>query len=242
TETENGQVEYRYEVPENADCCIVMGGDGTMLQAAVSTFDRDIPLIGVNIGTLGYLTEVELEHLEQALDRLLADDVEIRERMMLRGMFEQQADEFEFHALNDIVIARCSSLRVIPFHIYVNGLFLTRYEGDGILLSTPTGSTGYNMSAGGPIVEPEARVILLTPICPHTMGSRTIVLSPQDEIVVELAQERRNADLVVEASFDGMSHHLMRPGDRIHVSASTQTTRILRLNRESFLETLHRKL
>ena len=238
TETGHG---YIYDVPEGVDCCIVLGGDGTMLQAAASVFGRDLPLIGVNLGMLGYLAEVEKDGIETALDRLISGDYDIRDRMMIRGVFGLAPGEVH-HSLNDIVIARCSSLRVIPFNIYVNGLFLNRYEADGIIISTPTGSTGYNMSAGGPVTEPGSRVILMTPICPHTMGSRTIVLSPEDLVRVELADDRGTGGLYVETTFDGMYHRKLYPGESIDITTSSHVTKIVRLNSESFLETLHRKL
>ena len=240
-EEKDGYVQYRYEVPDGTECCIVLGGDGTMLQAAGSTFGRDIPLLGVNLGTLGYLTEVEADSIDQALDRLLGGEYGIEERMMIRGALSGAPGEV-YHALNDIVIARCSSLRVIPFNVYVNGLCLTSYEGDGMIISTPTGSTGYNMSAGGPIVEPDARILLLTPICPHTIGSRTIVLSDRDEVRVELAANSGRDTSMVEVTFDGMERKRLTPGESILITASSHTTGIVRLCRESFLETLHRKL
>lgn len=232
---------YIYDVPDDVDCCIVLGGDGTMLQAAASVFGKDIPIIGVNLGTMGYLAEVERSGIEAAIDRLMSGDYDIGERMMIRGVISTAPEEVH-HSLNDIVIARCSSLRVIPFNIYVNGHFLNRYESDGIIIATPTGSTGYNMSAGGPVTEPHSRVMLMTPICPHTMGSRTIVLSPDDVVKVELDDYRGTADLFVETTFDGMYHRKLRPGESIDITSSSHKTKVVRLNSESFLETLHRKL
>ena len=140
-------------------CVLVLGGDGTMLQAARDLFGTDIPLLGINLGTLGYLAEVEMSNVEDALERLLRDEYTREERMMLEGTIcgktagEGQATE-DGYALNDIVISRCGSLQILTFQIFVNGQFLNSYSADGMIVATPTGSTGYNMSAGGPIVEP----------------------------------------------------------------------------------------
>ena len=155
----------------NADCMIVLGGDGTVLQAAREARQFHIPIIGVNLGTLGYMTEIEPSGLEEALERLIAGDYEQESRMMLEGKaFLEDGRIQEGWALNDIVISRSGPLRTIQFDIYVNGRFLNDYNADGMIVTTPTGSTGYNLSAGGPIVEPKARLITLTPICPHTLN------------------------------------------------------------------------
>ena len=145
--------ELRQEVPADAACAIVLGGDGTMLQAARLVRTSNIPLLGVNLGTMGYLTEVEVSGVEEALDMLTAGNYTIEERMTICGSIDGIGE----HALNDIVITRCGALQVIRFSVQVNGQLLTSYQADGIIISTPTGSTGYNLSAGGPIVEPGVR-------------------------------------------------------------------------------------
>ena len=142
------------KIPKDCDCIIVLGGDGTLLEAARDTVDLDIPLIGVNLGTLGYLAEVDKENLSEALRRLCGDDYTVERRMMLEGQITGETDCRRSYALNDIVVSRSGSLQMLHFHILVNGHFLKGYSADGIIVSTPTGSTGYNMSAGGPIVEP----------------------------------------------------------------------------------------
>ncbi len=234
---------YSFHVSEDADVCIVLGGDGTMLQAAANVIDLGIPIIGVNLGTVGYLTEVELSGAEAAMDRLLADDYEIEERMMLQGILRQGEDAGKVnYALNDIVIARCSSLQVLNFNIYVNNMPLTEYQADGIILSSPTGSTGYNMSAGGPIVDPKAQILLLTPICPHTINARTIVLSENDRVTVEIGSGRGGAEQVVEASLDGGRRKIMKSGDRIDILAADKVTKVVKLSSESFINTLRVKL
>lgn len=233
--------------PEVDSCILVLGGDGTLLQAARDTFETEIPLLGINLGTLGYLAEADMENVEQILDRLLKDSCEREERMVLEGRIcRENADaretEGQDFALNDIVISRCGSLQILTLRIFVNGQFLNSYSADGMIVATPTGSTGYNMSAGGPIVEPQARLLLLTPICPHTLNTRSIVLSPEDEVVIEIPQGRDNGTQTVEASFDGSHKKTMRTGDRIEIKKASRTVGFLKVNSESFLSVLHKKM
>ena len=227
---------------EGAECVLVLGGDGTLLRAARNMIDRDIPLLGINLGTLGYLAEVEISAIEPALDKLLADDFTREERMMLAGRVQKKDSAEENFALNDIVISRCGSLRILTFHIYVNGQFLNSFSADGMIVSTPTGSTGYNMSAGGPIVEPAANLLLLTPICPHTLNTRSIVLASEDEIRIKIPQGKDGILQAVEANFDGSHQISLETGDDIVIRKASKTTGILKLNTESFLSVLHKKM
>ena len=239
---EGSRAGQEQEVPA-PDCMIVLGGDGTVLQAVRETGSLHIPLIGVNLGTLGYLTEIEPAHLEEALEKLVAGEYEQENRMMLSGrVFLTEGGTEEDWALNDIVISRSGSLQIIRFHIYVNGQFLNSYDADGMIVTTPTGSTGYNLSAGGPLVEPGARLILLTPICPHSLNQRSIVLSPEDVVEIEIPLGRDGGGQRVEANFDGSHVIRLGTGDRIRILRSGKTTEFLRLNHVSFLEVLHRKM
>lgn len=231
------------DIPEDVDCMIVLGGDGTVLQAARETRWLHIPIIGVNLGTLGYMTEIEPESLEEALDRLIAGEYQQESRMMLKGRaFLSEGRSEEGWALNDIVISRSGSLQIIKFSIYVNGQFLHDYDADGVIVTTPTGSTGYNLSAGGPLVEPGARLIMITPICPHTLNQRSIILSPEDVIEVEIPKGREGRTQTVEANFDGSHVIPLKTGDRVQIVKSENTIEFLQLNRVSFLEVLHRKM
>jgi NAD+ kinase len=229
--------EFLSLIPEDTDCCIVLGGDGTMLQAARSAAYLDIPLIGVNLGTLGYLAEVEKSGVDAALEKVLSGNYETEDRMMLYGCVGDKND----YALNDIVITRRSVIATIIFDIYVNDMFLCNYHADGIVISTPTGSTGYSMSAGGPIVEPSANMILITPICPHTINSRSMVLSDKTKIDVVIREGRDGSNQEVVAYFDGSGRIDMNTGDRISIEKSNKKTKIIKLNRVSFLEVLGRK-
>lgn len=228
--------------PEVPDCILVLGGDGTLLRAARNLLNQDIPLLGINLGTLGYLAEVEIAAIEEALDKLLADRFTREERMMLEGQVRRQDMSEQNYALNDIVISRCGSLQVLTFQIYVNGQFLNSYSADGMIVATPTGSTGYNMSAGGPIVEPGASLLLLTPICPHTLNTRSIVLAPDDEIRIEIPRGKDGQRQTVEASYDGSHKVRLQTGDSIVIRRADKTTGILKLNTESFLTVLHKKM
>lgn len=230
------------EIPADCECIIVLGGDGTLLEAARDTVDLDIPLIGVNLGTLGYLAEVDRENLSGALRRLCEDDYTMERRMMLEGQITGEKDCRRGHALNDIVVARSGSLQMLHFHILVNGHFLKGYSADGIIVSTPTGSTGYNMSAGGPIVEPSAELMVITPICPHTLNTRSIVLSPDDEIEIVLLPARDGRTQKVEADFDGAHSMALTAGDHMRIVRSERMTSIVKLSDAGFLEVLHRKM
>lgn len=230
-------------IPEDVDCVLVLGGDGTMLQAARDTIDRNLPLLGVNLGTLGYLAEVEKGNLEAALTQVIQNEFTIEERMMLTGRIQKNGQWLpDEYALNDIALTRKGPLQIIHFDITVNGQFLKEYGADGILVATPTGSTGYNLSAGGPIVEPGARILLMTPICPHTLHSRSIVLSSEDEIGISVGADREGRKQIVEVAFDGAHNVELATGDRISIRRSDKVTRIIRLNEVSFLEILHKKM
>lgn len=243
TQTQSSTYTDAAQIPPETECILVLGGDGTLIEAARDTSGLNIPLLGVNLGSLGFLTEVEKTGVTEALTQLLADSYQIGSRMMLTGQISRDGSCWErSHALNDIVITRSGSLQIIHFHIYVNGQFLNAYNADGVILSTPTGSTGYNMSAGGPIVEPSAKLIVITPICPHTMNARSIVLSAEDEIVIEIAEEKKDSPFKAEVNFDGGHVSPLMPGDRVIVTQSERTTDIIKLGRASFLEVLHKKM
>ena len=231
-------------VNEKVEGIIVLGGDGTMLRAAREYVSCHIPMIGVNLGTLGYLAEVEKEDIETALDSLMENRYDIEPRMMLSGIpVISGTSSNPQTALNDIVINRKGALHVINFNIYVNGRLLSTYSADGMIVSTPTGSTAYNLSAGGPIVEPRARLIMLTPVCSHTLvNNRTIILAEDDVVDIEIGQCKPGEQQEVEASFDGRCPVNLNEGDKIRIIRSDKVTKIIKLNEVSFLDTLHKKM
>ena len=239
--------KYHYtdasQIPENTDCIIVLGGDGTLLQAARDVVDRDIPLLGINLGTLGYLAEIDRHMVIPALDHLLADDYTIESRMLLTGtVFHKGKQIASDLALNDIVIGREGSFRVVNFLSFVNDQYLTSYKADGIIISTPTGSTGYSLSAGGPIIAPSASLLMMTPLAPHTLNTRSIVLSADDKISVEIGPGRDCEEEKGMVSFDGDTSIRMVTGDRIDIRRAQQNTRIVKISNQSFLETLRKKM
>ena len=231
------------DFPKDVDVMLVLGGDGTVLQAARETIHSRIPLIGVNLGSLGFMTQIEPTGIEVALDRLIDGNYREESRMLLQGKASLQGGVTkEGLALNDIVITRSGALRVILLRIYVNGSFLHEYQADGMIITTPTGSTGYNLSAGGPLVEPGAKLLMLTPICPHSLNHRSIILSSEDEIEIEIPLGKEGKEQKVEASLDGGNSFTMVTGDRITIKKSQESARFLQLSSVSFLETLHQKM
>ena len=235
--------EEEVQIPSDVDVMLVLGGDGTVLQAARETIHYHIPLIGVNLGTLGYIAQIEMSGLNAALEQLLSGDYRKESRMLLQGhTILENGQVREELALNDIVIARSGYLRIVSMRIIVNGMFLHEYQADGIILTTPTGSTGYNLSAGGPLVEPGAKLIMLTPICPHTLNQRSIILSAEDEIEIEIPLGKEEKEQELEAYFDGAHSMTLRTGDRILVKQSAECAEFIQLSRISFLERLHHKM
>ena len=238
------RVSFRQEegspLPEDLDAVLVLGGDGTLLQASRDVVDPGVPLLGVNLGTLGFLAEVSIEELIPALQRLLSGSYRIEERMMLYGkLMEGEKKVMGERALNDIVTTRSGPLRIMHYEVSVNGEALAAFHGDGLIVSTPTGSTGYNMSAGGPIIEPNARLVLLTSISSHALNTRSIVLAPEDVLSISLEKSSYGD---AEVYFDGGSRELLTKERRLVVRQSRKVTRIIRLKDTSFLEILNRKL
>ena len=226
------------KIPENIDCAIVIGGDGSLIEVA-RVLQPGIPILGVNMGTLGYLTEVEVDDLEEAMEQIINEDYTTEERMMLQGTFENGNTSI---ALNDIVLTRKGHLRILHFNLYVNGELLNSYEADGMIISTPTGSTAYNLSAGGPIVEPTASSIVVTPICSHSLNTRSIVLSAEDEILIEIGKRRHDQVEEVFIAFDGADTVEMKTGEKIAICKSEKKTTMMHLSRVSFMERLRRKM
>lgn len=230
-------------IPDDVECIIVLGGDGTLLQAARDVVHKKIPLFGINLGTLGYLAEVNKASIFPALDQLIQDNYELEERMMFYGqVYRKGALLGGDIALNDIVISRSGPLRVLRFINYVNGEYLNVYSADGIILSTPTGSTGYSLSAGGPIVSPSAQLAIMTPLAAHTLNARSIIFPAEDEITVEIGQGRRQLEETAVASFDGDTTIPMVTGDKIVIRKATVSTKIIKLSNLSFVEVLRQKM
>lgn len=238
---------YKYtdgkKIPADVECVLVLGGDGTLLQAARDLVELDLPLLGINMGTLGYLAEVEHRNIRPALDLLINGTYSVENRMMIRGVaWHQDRKMLSDIALNDIVITRNGRLRVVDFNVYVDGVYLTSYTADGIIISTPTGSTGYNLSVGGPIVAPQASLMLLTAIAPHTLNSRPIVLPDNVEVMIEIGSTHRTDVDGAEATFDGDTSVKLNSGDKIVISKAQQKAEMIKIKNTSFLEILREKM
>ena len=215
------------DVPEDTECVITLGGDGTFIQAARDLAGTGLPIVGINLGDLGYLTQMgKGGNLEELLDALLSDRYEIQERMMLTGrIYHKGRPEASHIALNDIVLAREGDMRVV--------------RSDGVIVSTPTGSTAYNLSAGGPIAQPDGELLILTPVCPHTLTSRTIVLGPESRIRIEISEKNEGCQA---AAFDGGTKVALTHGDYIEIERSKMVTRAVKLDDRSFLDILKHKM
>ena len=231
------------KIPKDVECIIVIGGDGTLLQAARDVVNRQIPLLGINMGTLGYLAEIDRSSIDGALNHLMLDEYTIEKRMMLNGkVYHKEELIAEDVALNDIVIGRDGPLHVTRFHNYVNGEFLNSYTADGIIIATTTGSTGYSLSAGGPIVSPETNILIMTPVAPHTLNTRSVIFPAEDEITVEIGEGSQGCEAKAVVSFDGDTNVPMRTADRVAIRRSVKDTQIIKISNISFLEVLRRKM
>lgn len=230
-------------IADDTDCVIVLGGDGTIIRAATDLYTKEIPLLGINLGTLGFLAEIERQDIIAALDSLLEEDIQIQKRMMLQGKIirEEQA-MYEDYALNDIVIGRSGFSRIISISVYVNDVLVDTYHGDGVIIATPTGSTGYNLSAGGPVVSPSANVIMITPICPHTMSQRSVLVSSDDEITVLVNKSKKTQKEEAIATFDGRMGMELKAGDKIQIKKAEKVTKLIKINQKNFYEILRSKL
>lgn len=230
-------------IPEDIQCAIILGGDGTFIQAANDLIRSDIPMLGVNLGTLGFLTEIEKQNIPMALEHLYRDECSIESRMMIKGsILCGEKSVYEGYALNDIVINRSGMGHLISVGLYVNRELIDTYIGDGIIVSTPTGSTGYNLSAGGPIMNPKIKAVVISPICPHSLNKRSLVVSSDDEILLKIGCLRGNQPDNAAGVFDGRQVGRLISGDSIVIREAEVETKIVKLFDINFYEILRSKL
>ena len=243
-------VDKNFDIPQNvkfydlhreirsADMLICFGGDGTILHSSKIATRHHVPILGVNIGTMGFMAELEATELP-LLARLASGDYQVEKRMMLRVKVENEGKElFNETALNDAAITKGAVARVIQVAVECDGVEATAFAGDGVIVCTPTGSTAYSMSAGGPIVEPSAQNIIITPICAHAIQAKSIVTAPWRTVKVRVDKMgRRNAFL----SVDGGRAFRLNTGDEITIRRSEQETRLVRLKETSFYEIINSK-
>lgn len=230
------ETERLYEL---CDSLIVIGGDGTILGAAEAASLKDIPIVGVNLGRLGFLADIEPYEIEDAMGKLIKGQYKIEERMMLRAtIIGHNGEKSVFYALNEINVTRGSFSRLVEFEICINDELSDIYPADGVIVATPTGSTAYNLSAGGPIVVPHAQTYVVTPICPHTLYSKSIMLCQQDTVRIRTLEETKDMAL----SIDGKLKMYLTPQDVVCIERSPYVTKLIKISERKFFEILREKI
>ena len=226
------------DLPAQVDAVIVLGGDGTLLSMARAVGDLGVPLLGINLGGLGFLTATTLDELLPAMEALLTGAMAVEERMMLSARLLRGGQVVgEYVALNDVVITKSAMSRIIDLAVSVDGRHATAYRADGLIISTPTGSTAYNLSAGGPILFPTMDAVVLTPIAPHTLSNRPIVLPGAQRIDVTLRVEQE-----VMLTMDGQVGVPLRERDTVEVGKARARIRLMRFEQKDFFSVLRTKL
>jgi NAD+ kinase len=226
------------DLPAQVDALVVLGGDGTLLSMARAVGDLGVPILGVNLGGLGFLTATTLDEMLPALEALLAGEMAVEERMLLGARLVRGGQAAgEYSALNDVVITKSAMSRIIDLAVSVDGRHATAYRADGLIISTPTGSTAYNLSAGGPILFPTMDAVVLTPIAPHTLSNRPIVLPAAQRIDVTL-----QADQEVMLTMDGQVGVPLRERDVVEVQKTRARIRLVRFEQKDFFSVLRTKL
>lgn len=228
------------DIPEHADLVVVLGGDGTLISTVRTLGERNVPVLAVNLGSLGFITEITLDELYPALEKCLSGDFRISERLMLQAVVERDNREMASHlVLNDVVINKGALARIVDLKTRVNCFDLTTFKADGLIISTPTGSTGYSLSAGGPIITPSMNCIVITPICPHTLTNRPIVIDDDSLVTVTV---KSLDDEGVFLTLDGQVGLELKSGDVIHVCRSRHSARLVISERRDYFEILRTKL
>ena len=227
------------QLAQKADVLLVLGGDGTMLNAARLAGERGIPILGVNMGGLGFLTEVRLENLYPSLERVFANEYVIDERLMLGTHIHRHGETVaQGLVLNDVVVSKGTLARMIELKVSIQGQFVTNLRGDGLIISTPTGSTAYSLSAGGPIINPAVHSLILTPICPHTLTHRPLIVPDDSEIDVSLTSKDEGA----MATLDGQVGVALTQGDTVVIKATDFRTKLIRFPETHYYGVLREKL
>lgn len=235
---ERGIVAEIDRIDADMDILVILGGDGTLLHVADQAARHMIPVVGVNLGSLGFLAEIAVGERYEALERILAGSVVIEERMMLKARLGGQAEAAWHHALNDVVISKGNVDRLVRMEVWADGEFINSYKADGLIFSTPTGSTAYNLSAGGPIVHPGVRATLVTPICPFMLESRPVLLPGTSRLLVKIIGPGHDIKVII----DGRSTWDMAEGDQLEVEVSENHLRLICPPRKGYFEILRRKL
>ncbi|NLJ74934.1 MAG: NAD(+)/NADH kinase [Firmicutes bacterium] len=235
-----GVPQLARQIPlKELDVVIVLGGDGALLNAARLTSQVDVPVLGVNVGHLGFLTELEVDGVFPAMEKLISGDYYIEERMLIEGRVIRKGKQVAVcSALNDLVMTRGTFARIINISTYIDDQHVTDYVADGIIVSTPTGSTAYSLSAGGPIIEPLLECICITPICPHSLSSRSVLARPTASVSLHLGETREEVMLTI----DGQQGFPLKSGDRVEIRRADKTAKFVKLSGRAFFEILHSRL
>jgi len=227
------------ELVKESDLFVVLGGDGTMIGAARLIGDAEKPVVGVNFGTLGYLADFTVEDMIPALELVLAGDYTIDRRLMLAATVERNGkQQMHDRVLNDVVISKSALARIIEIEVEIDKKFVNRFRADGLILSTPTGSTAYNLSAGGPVIYPSMNAVVITPICPHTLSNRPLVLSDEAEFEFTLKTQREEVALTL----DGQVGMPLEHEDRVTVRKSRTGFNLIQAHTRNYFDVLRNKL
>lgn len=231
------------EIPSDFECIMTIGGDGTLLHAVKGLHQLDCVFVGLNKGNMGFLAEISMEDMEESLNKLLEDDFKVEERMMLKATLIKDGKEIQSaDVLNDVVLHRGAEISVSNYIVRVNGELLNRYTGDGIIVSTPTGSTAYNYSAGGPLARPDSHLMIMTPVCSHALGSRSIIFSKNDIIEIEIGEDRKYNQESRCLSMDGDEIIKVVAGDIVKIEPDINSIKIAKLNDSSFVQYVRSKI
>lgn len=230
-------------IPEGTECILVIGGDGTILNAASRLIGTNIPLLGINRGTLGFLADIDVHELDATIDDLMEDHYQLEKRIMLRADVIRDGECIStYTVLNDVVVSRADFGRVLGLKVYINGALSDSYRADGVIVCTPTGATGYNLSAGGPIINPTCENFVITPICPHSLATRSVVLAKEDIAAIEVEDLRNTGKDQAVVSFDGKEGVHIRAGDQVRVYRAQEITPFIKTKEISFTKILKEKL
>lgn len=227
-------------VIESSDMVVCLGGDGTFLKAARRIYKKSIPILGINLGNLGFLTEIDKNEIPHAMEHIFKGEYKIEERMMLDvEIHKSGCDIIRDVALNDAVISRGAISRILHVKTYINDAFVDSFPGDGLIVSSPTGSTAYSLSAGGPIVEPDTDLIIISPICPHILYSRSFITKDTSTVTAVVDENFQHNAMV---TIDGQEGYDIRGGDSVKISRSEHSIKLISINSRNFFNILRAKI
>lgn len=236
------RIELGYQTADiykGSDFIVVLGGDGTLLGVSRQVSWLETPFLGVNMGHLGFMTDVETKEVFDALEKIISGNYHVEERMMLEAIVMKDDIQTEtFYCLNEIGISKGTLSRILTLKTYIDDNYVDTYNADGLLISTPTGSTAYSLSAGGPIISPRVSVMLITPICPHSLNARALVVSPDEIVRVEIVDNYQEVFLTA----DGQQGYKLKSGDQVIIRKAPFSAKLIKVSNRSFYDVLRKKL